>query len=102
VAALQPDKGEASGQLMGKFAAPNDAMAGRLPPRPRRTNIFFHPCGQVPGKPMPLMFLRRKPKFMADPRSSNLAEKAMGTPLSEAAWHNKAQLCHPDPPRIMS
>ena len=26
VAALQPDKGEASGQLMSKFAAPNDAM----------------------------------------------------------------------------
>ena len=26
VAALQPDKGEASGQVMSKFAAPNDAM----------------------------------------------------------------------------
>src|SRR6476620_2037484 len=26
VAALQPDKGEASGQLMSKFAAPNEAM----------------------------------------------------------------------------
>src|SRR5882757_4107903 len=26
VAALQPDTGEASGQLMSKFAAPNDAM----------------------------------------------------------------------------
>jgi pimeloyl-ACP methyl ester carboxylesterase len=27
VAALQPDAGEASGQLMSKFAAPNDADA---------------------------------------------------------------------------
>src|SRR6202051_1524059 len=41
VAGLQPDKGEASGQLMSKFAAPNDAMrvsTNRATP----DNKYFH------------------------------------------------------------
>ena len=86
VAALQPDKGEASGQLMGKFAAPNDAM------RPATTKTSPDKYFFIPADKFRATYAADVPeaqaKFMADSQQQ-LAEKAMGTPLSEAAWHNK-------------
>jgi pimeloyl-ACP methyl ester carboxylesterase len=86
VAALQPDKGEASGALMSKFAAPNDAMRAATN-RTRPDKYFFIPpakfretyAADVPAA---------EAKFMAD-SEQQLAEKAMGAPLSAAAWHDK-------------
>ena len=45
VAALQPDKGEASGQLMSKFAAPNDAMR-KATNRATPDKYFFIPAAK--------------------------------------------------------
>src|ERR1700741_498696 len=86
VAALQPDKGEASGALMSKFAAPNDAMRAATN-RATPDKYFFIPpakfretyAADVPAA---------EAKFMADSQQQ-LAEKAMGAPLTEAAWHTK-------------
>ena len=86
VAALQPDTGEASGQLMSKFAAPNDAMrvaTNRATP----DKYFFIPPAKfretyAADVPAP------EAQFMAD-SEQQLAQKAMGAPLSVAAWHNK-------------
>src|ERR1700688_1525098 len=86
VAALQPDKGEASGQLMSKFAAPNDAMRAATN-RATPDKYFFIPptkfretyAADVPAA---------EAKFMSDSQQQ-LAEKAMGAPLTEAAWHDK-------------
>ena len=86
VAALQPDKGEASGQLMSKFAAPNDAMR-KATNRATPDKYFFIPPAKfretyAADVPAP------DAQFMAD-SEQQLAEKAMGAPLSVAAWHNK-------------
>jgi pimeloyl-ACP methyl ester carboxylesterase len=86
VAALQPDTGEASGQLMSKFAAPNDAMrvaTNRATP----DKYFFIPPAKfretyAADVPAP------EAQFMAD-SEQQLAQKAMGAPLSVAAWRNK-------------
>jgi pimeloyl-ACP methyl ester carboxylesterase len=86
VAALQPDTGEASGQLMSKFAAPNDAMrvaTNRATPH----KYFFIPPAKfretyAADVPAP------EAQFMAD-SEQQLAQKAMGAPLSVASWHNK-------------
>jgi pimeloyl-ACP methyl ester carboxylesterase len=86
VAALQPDTGEASGQLMSKFAAPNDAMrvaTNRATP----DKYFFIPPAKfretyAADVPAP------EAQFMAD-SEQQLAQKAMGAPLSVASWHNK-------------
>ena len=86
VAALQPDAGEASGQLLSKFAAPNDAMratANRgtpnkylfLPPAKFREN--FAADVAAPDA-----------QFMADSQQQP-AEKAFGAPVSAAAWRTK-------------
>jgi len=81
VAALQPDAGEASGQLLQKFAAPNDAM------RATPDKYFFIPAGKFAEtyaadlKPADAMFL-------ADSQQQ-LAEKALGAPVSAAAWRSK-------------
>jgi pimeloyl-ACP methyl ester carboxylesterase len=86
VAALQPDKGEASGQLMSKFAAPNDAMR-KATNRATPDKYFFIPAAKfretyAADVPAP------EAQFMAD-SEQQLAEKAMGAPLSVAAWHSK-------------
>ena len=86
VAALQPDTGEASGQLMSKFPAPNDAMraaANRATP----DKYFFIPAAKfretyAADVPAP------EAQFMAD-SEQQLAEKAMGAPISVAAWRTK-------------
>ena len=86
VAALQPDKGEASGQLMGKFAAPNDAMRAATT-KTSPDKYFFIPADKFRAT-YAADVPEAQAKFMADSQQQ-LAEKAMGAPLSEAAWHNK-------------
>ena len=81
VAALQPDVGEASGQLLSKFAAPNDAMRATpdkyfyLPP------AKFHETFAADVSPS-------EAQFMADSQDP-LAEKALGAQVSVAAWRTK-------------
>ena len=86
VAALQPDKGEASGQLMSKFAAPNEAMrvaTNRVKP----DKYFFIPPAkfrETYAADVPAL----DAQFMAD-SEQQLAQKAMGAPISAAAWRSK-------------
>ena len=86
VAALQPDTGEASGQLLTKFAAPNDAMRAAKN-RATPDKYFFIPPAKfrqtyAADVPAP------EAQFMAD-SEQQLAEKALGAPVSAAAWHGK-------------
>jgi len=46
VAALQPDAGEASGQLLSRFAAPNDAM--RAAANRHGGQVFVPPASEIP------------------------------------------------------
>lgn len=81
VAALQPDAGEASGQLLSKFAPPADAM------RATPDKYFFLP----PAKFRETYAADLSPsdaQFLADSQEQ-LAEKAVGTPVSVAAWRTK-------------
>lgn len=87
VAALQPDKGEASGALMSKFAAPNDAMRVSVNKATPDNKYFFIPAAkfrETYAQDVPA----EQAQFMAD-SEQQLAQKAMGAPLSVAAWHNK-------------
>ncbi|TIV70646.1 MAG: alpha/beta hydrolase [Mesorhizobium sp.] len=84
VAALQPDTGEASGQLLTKFAAPSDAM--RATPAATGKYFFMQPtlfaatfAQDVPAADA---------QFLADSQQQ-LAEKALGAPVSVAAWRTK-------------
>ena len=86
VAALQPDVGEAGGQLMSKFAAPNDAMRAATNQGTQDKYFFLPPAkfhatyaADVPAA---------EAQFLADSQEQ-LAEKAMGAPVSVAAWHDK-------------
>jgi len=86
VAALQPDTGETSGQLMLKFAAPNNSMRAAAnrdtpdkyffipPPRFRETYAADVPAPDA--------------QFLADSQQQ-LAEKALEAPVSVAAWRTK-------------
>ena len=86
VAALQPDAGEASGQLLQKFAAPNDAMRAATN-RGTQDKFFFLPpasfhatyAADVPAT---------EARFLADSQE-HLAERALGAPASVAAWRTK-------------
>ena len=81
VAALQPDAGEASGQLLQKFAAPNDAM------RATPDKYFFLPPAKFPetyAADVP----PAEAQFLADSQEQ-LAEKALGAPVTVAAWRTK-------------
>ena len=81
VAALQPDAGEASGQLLSKFAPPNDAM------RASPDKYFFLP----PAKFRETYAADVSPsdaQFLADSQAQ-LAQKAVGAPVSVAAWRTK-------------
>ena len=87
VAALQPDKGEASGALMSKFAAPNDAMRVSVNKATPDNKYFFIPAAkfrETYAQDVPA----EQAQFMAD-SEQQLAQKAMGAPLSVAAWHDK-------------
>jgi pimeloyl-ACP methyl ester carboxylesterase len=81
VAALQPDKGEASGQLLQKFASPNNAM--RASP-----DKFFY----IPPAQFRMTYAEDVPadeaQFLADSQQP-LAEKAVAAPVPVAAWHTK-------------
>ncbi|WP_233807243.1 alpha/beta fold hydrolase [Paraburkholderia sp. HP33-1] len=81
VAALQPDKGEASGQLLQKFAAPNDAM--RASP-----DKYFY----IPPARFRETFAQDLPpseaQFLADSQQP-LAQKAVAAPMPVAAWRSK-------------
>jgi pimeloyl-ACP methyl ester carboxylesterase len=81
VSALQPDVGEASGQLMSKFAAPNDAM------RATPDKYFYLPAAQFHATYAEDLSASQA-KFLADSEQP-LAQKAMATPLTVAAWHSK-------------
>lgn len=86
VAALQPDAGEAGGQLMSKFAAPNNAMRAATN-RSTQDKFFFVPpakfheayAADVPAADA---------QFFANSQQQ-LAERALGAPVSAAAWHTK-------------
>jgi pimeloyl-ACP methyl ester carboxylesterase len=81
VAALQPDAGEASGQLLQKFAAPNNAM------RATPDKFFFIPPAQFPetyAEDLPAS----EAQFMANSQQQ-LSEKAVGAPVTVAAWRTK-------------
>jgi pimeloyl-ACP methyl ester carboxylesterase len=84
MAALQPDAGEASGRLLSKFAAPNDAM--RATPATTDKYFFIQPAmfrvtyaADVPASDA---------QFLADSQQQ-LAEKALAAPVSVAAWRTK-------------
>ena len=79
VAALQPDAGEASGQLLSKFAPPNDAM--RAPQKYLFLPERFHPTYAAD-------ISASDAQFMADSQQQ-LAEKAVGASVSVAAWRTK-------------
>ena len=86
VAALQPDAGETSGQLLSKYAPPSDAMRPATN-RPSQDKYFFMLpakfrdgyAADVPAK---------EAQFLADSQQQ-LAEKALGEPVSVAAWRTK-------------
>jgi len=80
VAALQPDAGEASGQLLSKSAPPNDAM--RAPQK-----YFFIPSARF-REVYAADVSPSDAQFMADSQQQ-LAEKALGTAVSVAAWRTK-------------
>jgi pimeloyl-ACP methyl ester carboxylesterase len=86
VAALQPDVGEAGGQLISKFAAPNDAMRAATN-RTTADKYFFIPPAKFRGT-----YAADVPAadalFLADSQQQ-LAEKALGAPVATAAWHTK-------------
>jgi pimeloyl-ACP methyl ester carboxylesterase len=86
VAALQPNAGETSGQLMSKFAAPNDSMRAAAN-QDSPDKYFFIPVAEfretyaadVPASDA---------QFLADSQQQ-LAEKALEAPVSVAAWRTK-------------
>jgi len=81
VSALQPDVGEAGGQLLQKFAAPNDAM------RATPDKYFYIPAPQFRAT-YAADLPAAEAQFLADSQQP-LAQKAMGAPLTVAAWKTK-------------
>jgi pimeloyl-ACP methyl ester carboxylesterase len=86
VAALQPDAGETSGQLLSKFAAPNDTMRAATNRATPDKYFFILPAkfretyaADVPAPDA---------QFLADSQQQ-LAEKALGAPVSAAAWRTR-------------
>jgi pimeloyl-ACP methyl ester carboxylesterase len=81
VAALQPDKGEASGQLLQKFAAPNDAM------RATPDKYFYIPPARFRDT-YAQDLSPSEAQFLADSQQP-LAQKAVAAPVPVAAWRSK-------------
>lgn len=86
VAALQPDVGETSGQLLSKYTPPSDAMRAATNRATPDKYFFMSPAkfhegyaADVPAKDA---------QFLADSQQQ-LAEKALGAPVSVAAWRTK-------------
>ncbi|RUW82384.1 alpha/beta hydrolase [Mesorhizobium sp. M1E.F.Ca.ET.063.01.1.1] len=84
VAALQPDAGEASGQLLTKFAAPSDAMRAA----PAATGKYFYMQPALFAATYAQDVPATDAQFLADSQQQ-LAEKALGAPVSVAAWRTK-------------
>src|SRR5882762_548420 len=86
VAALMPDVGETSGQLLSRFAPPVDAMRAATNRATPAKYFFMLPAkfreGYAADVPAP------DAQFLADSQQQ-LAEKALGEPVSVAAWHTK-------------
>jgi pimeloyl-ACP methyl ester carboxylesterase len=87
VAALQPDAGEASGQLLSKFAAPNDAMRATVAKRAAPDKYFFIPSARF-RETFAADVSPSDAQFMADSQQQP-AEKAFGARVSVAAWRTK-------------
>ena len=86
VAALQPDAGETSGQLLSKYAPPSDAMRATTDRSTPDKFFYMLPAkfregyaADVPAKDA---------QFLADSQQQ-LAEKAVAAPVSVAAWRTK-------------
>jgi pimeloyl-ACP methyl ester carboxylesterase len=86
VAALQPDAGETSGQLLSKYAPASDAMQAATNRANPDKYFFMSPAkfrdgyaADVPAK---------EAQFLADSQQQ-LAEKAVAAPVSVAAWRSK-------------
>lgn len=81
VAAFQPDANETIGQLVSRFAPPNDAVRstpdGFLYIDPAK----FHATVAADAPPSATEFLAHAQQY--------LAAKAFGTPITVAAWHDK-------------
>ena len=86
VAALQPDAGEAGGQLMSKFAAPNNAMRAATN-RSTQDKFFFVPRAKF-HETYAADISAADAKFFAHSQQQ-LAEKALAAPVSTAAWRTK-------------
>ncbi|HMA50912.1 MAG TPA: alpha/beta hydrolase [Magnetospirillaceae bacterium] len=86
IAALQPDAGEASGQLLQKFAAPNDAMRAASN-RSTQDKFFYLPPDKFHANYAQDVSAADS-QFLADTQQQ-LAEKALGAPISTAAWRTK-------------
>src|SRR5215469_2937247 len=87
VAALQPDVGEASGQLLSKFAAPKNAMrtvANRATPEDK---YLVLPPAQF-REAYAADVAAPEAQFLADSQQP-LAQKALGAPVTVAAWRSK-------------
>ncbi len=86
VAAIQPDAGETSAQLLSKFAAPNDAMR-KTTNRATPDKYFFIPPARF-HETYAADLSPSDAQFLADSQQQ-LAEKALGAPVSVAAWRTK-------------
>jgi pimeloyl-ACP methyl ester carboxylesterase len=86
VAAFQPDVGETGGQLVSKFAPPNDAMRAAVN-RGAQDKYFFVPPTKFRAA-YAADVSAPEAKFLADAQQQ-LAEKAMSAPASVAAWRTK-------------
>jgi pimeloyl-ACP methyl ester carboxylesterase len=86
VSALQPDVGEASGQLLSKFAAPDNAMT-TVSNRATQDKFLFLPpakfrAAYAADVPVP------EARLLADSQEQ-LAQKALAAPVTVAAWRSK-------------
>lgn len=86
VAALQPDAGEASGQLLSKFAPPNNAMRAATN-RATPDKYLFLPAANF-RETFAADVPASDAQFLADSQQQ-LAEKALAGRVSVAAWRTK-------------
>ncbi len=94
VAALQPDKGEASGQLMSKFAAPNDAMRAATNRTTPDVKYFYIPAAKF-RETYAADVPAAEAKFMSDSAAATCRE-GHGRASHRGCMAHQAQLCHPD------
>lgn len=86
VAALQPDAGETSGQLLSKYAPSSDAMRAATNRATPDKYFFMLPAKFREGYAADIP--AKDAQFLADSQQQ-LAEKALGAPVSVAAWRTK-------------